>query len=67
MQTFFITVGAVGAVGAVDGVGAVVASSLLWMMTNWFDINNVAAVGMIPDSVKCSFYAGDSIFLMTVL
>ncbi|MEP1446797.1 MAG: MFS transporter [Paraglaciecola sp.] len=55
MQTFFI------------GVGAVVASALPWMMTNWFDISNVAPLGMIPDSVKFSFYAGGSIFLVAVL
>jgi maltose/moltooligosaccharide transporter len=55
MQTFFI------------GVGAVVASALPWMMTNWFDISNVAPAGMIPDSVKFSFYAGGSIFLVAVL
>jgi len=55
MQTFFI------------GVGAVVASALPWMMTNWFDISNVAGAGEIPDSVKFSFYAGGSIFLIAVL
>lgn len=55
MQTFFI------------GVGAVVASALPWMMTNWFDISNVAVAGQIPDSVKFSFYAGGAIFLLAVL
>lgn len=55
MQTFFI------------GVGAVVASALPWMMTNWFDISNVAVAGVIPDSVKFSFYAGGSIFFLAVL
>jgi maltose/moltooligosaccharide transporter len=55
MQTFFI------------GVGAVIASALPWMMTNWFDISNVAAAGVVPDSVKFSFYAGGSIFLVAVL
>lgn len=55
MQTFFI------------GVGAVVASALPWMMTNWFNISNVAPPGMIPESVKFSFYAGGSIFLVAVL
>ena len=33
MQSFFI------------GIGAVVASALPWMMTNWFDISNTAAPG----------------------
>ncbi len=55
MQSFFI------------GTGAVVASSLPWMMTNWFNIDNTAAAGEIPDSVKFSFYIGGLIFLLTVL
>lgn len=55
MQTFFI------------GVGAVIASALPWMMTNWFEISNVAAAGVVPDSVKFSFYAGGSIFFIAVL
>ncbi|QHJ10172.1 hypothetical protein FX988_00384 [Paraglaciecola mesophila] len=55
MQTFFI------------GIGAVVASALPWMMTNWFDISNIAEPGSIADSVKFSFYAGGSIFLLAVL
>lgn len=54
MQSFFI------------GVGAVVASFLPWMMTNWFGIANTAEAGLIPESVKYSFYAGGSIFLMCV-
>ncbi|MGY0635637.1 MAG: MFS transporter [Paraglaciecola chathamensis] len=55
MQTFFI------------GIGAVVASALPWMMTNWFDISNIAEPGSVADSVKFSFYAGGSIFLLAVL
>ncbi|NQY35066.1 MAG: MFS transporter [Alteromonadaceae bacterium] len=55
MQSFFI------------GVGSVVASALPWMMTNWFDISNVASAGVLPDSVKFSFYAGGVIFLLAVL
>ena len=55
MQSFFI------------GVGAVVASALPWMMTNWFGIANTASAGMIPDSVKYSFYAGGAIFFLCVL
>lgn len=54
MQSFFI------------GIGAVVASSLPWMMTNWFDVANTAEAGMIPESVKYSFYAGATIFLLCV-
>lgn len=55
MQSFFI------------GVGAVVASALPYMMTNWFGISNVAAAGEIPDSVKYSFYFGGAIFLLAVV
>jgi len=55
MQSFFI------------GVGAVVASSLPWMMSNWFDVSNTADAGVIPDSVKYAFYAGGAIFLLAVL
>ena len=54
MQSFFI------------GVGAVVASALPWMMTNWFDVANTAADGGIPDSVKWSFYLGGAVFLAAV-
>ena len=55
MQSFFIAT------------GSVIASSLPWMMTNWFDISNVAEAGAIPDSVKFSFYAGGLIFFLAVL
>lgn len=55
MQSFFI------------GIGAVVASALPWMMTNWFNISNTAAEGVIPDSVKYSFYAGGAIFFLAVM
>jgi maltose/moltooligosaccharide transporter len=54
MQTFFI------------GVGAVVASALPWMMTNWLDVSNTAAPGVLPDSVKYAFYAGATIFFLAV-
>jgi maltose/moltooligosaccharide transporter len=55
MQSFFI------------GVGAVIASALPWMMTNWFDVSNTAAAGQIPTSVKWSFYLGGAAFLGAVL
>ncbi|WP_218134600.1 MFS transporter [Hymenobacter lapidiphilus] len=54
-QTFFI------------GVGAVVASSLPWMFTNWFGISNTAPAGQIPLSVKYAFYIGGAVFLAAVL
>jgi len=55
MQSFFI------------GVGSVVASSLPWIMSNWFDVSNTAMEGTLPDSVKYSFYAGGTIFFLCVL
>ncbi len=55
MQSFFI------------GIGAVVASALPYIMTNWFGISNTAAEGVIPLSVKLSFYIGGAIFLIAVL
>lgn len=54
MQSFFI------------GVGAVVASALPWMMTNWFGVSNTAAEGLIPDSVVYSFYAGGVVLFLAV-
>ena len=49
------------------GTGAVIASALPWMLTNWFGVANTAAEGIIPDSVKWSFYLGGAIFLLAVL
>ena len=54
-QTFFI------------GVGAVVASSLPWVLTNWFHVANTAAAGHIPPSVRYSFTIGGVIFFLAVL
>mgnify|MGYP000178264715 CR=1 FL=1 len=55
MQSFFI------------GTGAVVGSLLPYMFSNWFGISNTAPEGVIPDSVKWSFYVGGIVFLLTVL
>jgi maltose/moltooligosaccharide transporter len=55
LQSFFI------------GIGAVLASALPWMMTNWFDVSNTAAPGQIPESVKYSFYWGGVVLLVAVL
>ncbi|KZN68284.1 MFS transporter [Pseudoalteromonas luteoviolacea CPMOR-1] len=54
MQSFFI------------GIGAIVASALPWMMTNWFGISNTAAPGEIPESVKYAFYFGGVILFLAV-
>jgi len=55
MQSFFI------------GIGAVVASALPYIMTNWLDIPNTAPEGVIPPSVKYSFYLGGGVFFAAVL
>lgn len=55
MQSFFI------------GIGAVVASALPYMMTNWFKLANTAPEGVIPPSVRWSFYIGAVVFLLAVL
>jgi maltose/moltooligosaccharide transporter len=55
MQSFFI------------GTGAVVASALPWIFTNWLGVSNVAAEGVIPDSVKYSFYIGAAMLFITVM
>ena len=54
MQTFFI------------GVGAVIASALPWIMTNWFAVSNTAPPGEIPESVRLAFYIGGAAFLLAV-
>lgn len=55
MQTFFI------------GLGAVIASLLPYIFTNVFHISNTAPHGIIPDSVKYSFYIGGCVFLLAVM
>ena len=49
------------------GLGAIIASALPYMMTNWFGISNVAADGGIPDSVKFSFYLGGIAYFCAVM
>jgi len=54
MQSFFI------------GTGAVIASALPYIMTNWLNIPNTAEEG-IPPSVKFAFYTGSIVFILAVL
>jgi maltose/moltooligosaccharide transporter len=49
------------------GLGGSIASSLPWIMKNWFGMENTAAVGVISDNVKWSFYIGAFFFLSAVL
>ncbi len=55
MQSFFI------------GTGAVLGSALPWLMTNVLDIANTAPEGVIPPSVKYSFYIGGIVFFAAIL
>jgi maltose/moltooligosaccharide transporter len=49
------------------GTGAVAASSLPWVLTNWFGVANEAPPHVIPDSVRLSFYIGAAVFFAAVL
>lgn len=55
VQSFFI------------GTGAIVASALPWIFTNWLGISNTAPAGEIPDSVRFAFYVGAAAFFFAVL
>ncbi|MEM9986512.1 MAG: MFS transporter, partial [Bacteroidota bacterium] len=55
MQSFFI------------GTGAVIASALPYILSQWFGVDNQAPEGIVPDQVKYSFYIGGVIFLAAVL
>ncbi len=55
MQSFFI------------GTGAVVGSLLPYIMTNWLNIANTAEEGIIPPSVRWSFYVGGIVFFLAIL
>lgn len=55
MQSFFIAL------------GAVVASALPWMMSNWLGVANTAPEGEIPDSVRYSFFIGAAVLFSAVM
>lgn len=55
VQSFFI------------GIGAVIASLLPYILTNWLGVSNTAPKGEIPDSVIYSFYLGAAAFFSAVL
>src|SRR5207302_4449372 len=46
------------------GTGAVVASRLPSILTNWLGVANVAPAGMIPPSARFSFYIGAAVFFV---
>ena len=49
------------------GLGAVIASLLPYLFAKVFKVSNTAPEGIIPDSVKYSFYIGGIVFLASVL
>jgi maltose/moltooligosaccharide transporter len=55
MQTFFI------------GCGGVVASLLPTIFSNYVGVSNVAVGGMVPDTVRYSFYLGGAIYFASVM
>lgn len=55
MQSFFI------------GAGAVFASCLPWILTEWFDVASTAPEGVVPMAVRISFYVGAAALLAAVL
>ena len=55
MQTFFI------------GCGAVIASLLPLIFSDYFGVSNVPVGGMVPDTVRYSFYIGGAIYFMSVM
>ena len=48
------------------GLGAVIASAMPWMLSNWFGVGP-SAPGTIPTTVRLSFYVGSAAFLGAVL
>jgi maltose/moltooligosaccharide transporter len=54
VQSFFI------------GTGAIIASALPYIFTNWLGISNTAPAGHIPPSVRYSFYVGAIAFIGAV-
>jgi maltose/moltooligosaccharide transporter len=55
MQSFFI------------GTGAVVASALPYILTNWFGVSNISDEGKIPPHIILSFLLGAIVFFLAVL
>ncbi|HOK25290.1 MAG TPA: MFS transporter [Bacteroidales bacterium] len=49
------------------GTGAVIASLLPYILTNWLNVRNTAQPGEIPPSVKLAFYIGAAVFLSAIL
>jgi maltose/moltooligosaccharide transporter len=49
------------------GAGAVLASAMPWVLTNWFGVAGTAPEGQIPPAVHFAFYTGAAVFLLAVV
>jgi len=49
------------------GLGAVLSSSLPYVLTTWFGVTDGVAAGAIPRTVQLAFYTGSVVFLAAVL
>ena len=49
------------------GLGAIVASALPWLMRRFLSVEGVQAAGVIPHTVRYSFYIGAAAFFIAVL
>lgn len=49
------------------GLGAVIASALPYLLTNWFGVSQARAAGEAPPSVRWSFYIGSIAFFGAVM
>ncbi|MGB0416465.1 MAG: MFS transporter [Coraliomargarita sp.] len=49
------------------GLGAVLSSSLPWILSNWFNVSSEAGSNAIPQSVHIAFYVGSAVFFVAVL
>ncbi len=49
------------------GVGAVVGSTLPYVLHNWFGVSNEAPEGVVAFNTKLAFYIGAGIFLISIL
>lgn len=54
LQSFFI------------GIGAIVASALPWLLHSVLQVKTTAAPGVLPDTVRYSFYLGAAVLLLAV-
>jgi len=49
------------------GLGAVLASAMPFVLTNWFGVAGTASEGQIPPAVHYAFYTGAAAFILAVL